>query len=103
MRVKFPSLLPGVLFLVDFAADQGEDGASAPDRDARRVRDFRSGAAKAYCHGRVALPGGTRTARTKENTMSSLPKKTKATVIPCLRYRDAPAAIEWLCRAFGFE
>ena len=23
-------------------------------------------------------------------------------VIPCLRYRDAPAAIEWLCRAFGF-
>lgn len=24
-------------------------------------------------------------------------------VIPCLRYRDAPAAIEWLCRAFGFE
>jgi uncharacterized glyoxalase superfamily protein PhnB len=26
-----------------------------------------------------------------------------AAVIPCLRYRDAPAAIEWLCRAFGFE
>ena len=24
-------------------------------------------------------------------------------VIPCLRYRDAPAAIAWLCRAFGFE
>jgi uncharacterized glyoxalase superfamily protein PhnB len=24
-------------------------------------------------------------------------------VIPCLRYRDAPAAIEWLCRVFGFE
>jgi uncharacterized glyoxalase superfamily protein PhnB len=21
----------------------------------------------------------------------------------CLRYRDAQAAIEWLCRAFGFE
>jgi uncharacterized glyoxalase superfamily protein PhnB len=31
------------------------------------------------------------------------PKKTRATVIPCLRYRDAPAAIDWLCRAFGFE
>ncbi len=28
---------------------------------------------------------------------------TKATVIPCLRYRNAPAAIEWLCQAFGFE
>jgi len=35
--------------------------------------------------------------------MSDLAKNTKATVIPCLRYRDAPAAIEWLCRVFGFE
>jgi uncharacterized glyoxalase superfamily protein PhnB len=30
-------------------------------------------------------------------------KNTKATFIPVLRYRDAPAAIEWLCHAFGFE
>ncbi|MGR4068740.1 VOC family protein [Halomonas sp. LR3S48] len=35
--------------------------------------------------------------------MSSIAKNTRATVIPCLRYRDAPTAIEWLCRAFGFE
>lgn len=28
---------------------------------------------------------------------------TKATIIPCLRYADAPAAIEFLCDAFGFE
>src|SRR5690606_38207307 len=28
---------------------------------------------------------------------------TTSPIIPCLRYRDAPAAIEWLCRAFGFE
>lgn len=28
---------------------------------------------------------------------------TKATIIPSLRYRDALAAIEWLCDAFGFE
>ena len=35
--------------------------------------------------------------------MPSFAKSTKATVIPCLRYRDAPAAIEWLCQAFGFE
>ncbi len=27
----------------------------------------------------------------------------KATIIPTMKYRDAPAAIEWLCRAFGFE
>ena len=24
-------------------------------------------------------------------------------VIPVLRYRNAPAAIDWLCRTFGFE
>jgi uncharacterized glyoxalase superfamily protein PhnB len=30
-------------------------------------------------------------------------KDTVATVISCLRYRDAPAAIDWLQRAFGFE
>ncbi|WP_202842918.1 VOC family protein [Luteimonas saliphila] len=28
---------------------------------------------------------------------------TTSTIIPCLRYRDAPAAIEWLCGAFDFE
>lgn len=28
----------------------------------------------------------------------------KATaIIPCLSYQDAPEAIEWLCKAFGFE
>jgi uncharacterized glyoxalase superfamily protein PhnB len=26
----------------------------------------------------------------------------KSTVIPALRYRDAPAAIEWLCSVLGF-
>ena len=35
--------------------------------------------------------------------MSTPAKDTKATVIPCLRYRDAPAAIEWLCSTFGFN
>ncbi len=35
--------------------------------------------------------------------MSNLAKSTKVSVIPCLRYRDAPAAIDWLCSAFGFE
>lgn len=28
---------------------------------------------------------------------------TGSTIIPCLRYRDALAAIDWLCEAFGFE
>jgi uncharacterized glyoxalase superfamily protein PhnB len=35
--------------------------------------------------------------------MPAKAKNTTATIIPALRYRDAPAAIEWLCRAFGFE
>jgi uncharacterized glyoxalase superfamily protein PhnB len=26
-----------------------------------------------------------------------------ANIIPSMRYRDAGAAIDWLCRAFGFE
>ena len=26
-----------------------------------------------------------------------------ATIVPSMRYRDAPAAIDWLCEAFGFE
>lgn len=26
-----------------------------------------------------------------------------STIIPCLRYRNALEAIEWLCRAFGFQ
>ena len=33
----------------------------------------------------------------------SQPAVTTSTIIPCLRYRDAHAAIDWLCRAFGFE
>ncbi len=38
-----------------------------------------------------------------EKTRVSAPKTTGSSVIPCLRYRDAAAAIEWLCGAFGFE
>lgn len=34
--------------------------------------------------------------------MSTAPD-TVCTMMPCLRYRDAHAAIDWLCRAFGFE
>ena len=30
-------------------------------------------------------------------------KSTHARIIPGMRYRNAPAAIEWLCKAFGFE
>ena len=35
--------------------------------------------------------------------MSSIPKQTLCTVVPCMRYRDAPAAIDWLCDTFGFK
>src|SRR5690554_6777466 len=39
----------------------------------------------------------------KESAMSTLAKRTRSTVIPCLRYRNAAVAIDWLCTAFGFE
>lgn len=34
-----------------------------------------------------------------------MPTKTdhRSTIMPCLNYRDAPAAIDWLETAFGFE
>ena len=35
--------------------------------------------------------------------MPAITKQTRATVIPSLRYRNAPAAIDWLCQVFGFE
>jgi uncharacterized glyoxalase superfamily protein PhnB len=35
--------------------------------------------------------------------MGHAAKDTVCTVVPCLRYRDALGAIDWLCRAFGFE
>jgi len=35
--------------------------------------------------------------------MADNAKDAIATIIPTLRYRDAAAAVEWLCQAFGFE
>jgi uncharacterized glyoxalase superfamily protein PhnB len=35
--------------------------------------------------------------------MPVLAKRTKATLMPCLQYRNASKAIEWLCQTFGFE
>ena len=35
--------------------------------------------------------------------MSAIAANTTATIIPSLRYRNALAAIDWLCNAFGFE
>ena len=35
--------------------------------------------------------------------MSDLTHTTRSTLIPSLRYNDAPAAIEWLAKAFGFH
>ncbi|AEC20840.1 hypothetical protein PT7_2300 [Pusillimonas sp. T7-7] len=35
--------------------------------------------------------------------MPSPSSSSKSAIIPCLRYRNAAAAIEWLCTAFGFK
>jgi uncharacterized glyoxalase superfamily protein PhnB len=34
---------------------------------------------------------------------ASVHEPVRGTVVPTLRYRDVPAAIDWLCTAFGFE
>ena len=34
--------------------------------------------------------------------MTNSSKTNSPTIIPTLRYRDAPSAIDWLCKAFGF-
>lgn len=34
--------------------------------------------------------------------MSTSPTTVASTIIPCLRYRNAPAAVVWLCDVFGF-
>jgi uncharacterized glyoxalase superfamily protein PhnB len=39
----------------------------------------------------------------KEKILASLAKNTRATIIPGMSYRDAAAAIQWLCDTFGFE
>lgn len=35
--------------------------------------------------------------------MPGVPPPDRPNIFPCLRYEDAPAAIDWLVRAFGFE
>lgn len=35
--------------------------------------------------------------------MTSQTRELKSTIMPTMRYRDANAAIDWLCRVFGFE
>ena len=39
---------------------------------------------------------------TDTRVMTNFPKQCTSTIIPGLRYKDAPAAIEWLCKALGF-
>ena len=39
----------------------------------------------------------------KEIGMPENTAATGATMIPTMRYHDTPAAIEWLCEAFGFQ
>jgi uncharacterized glyoxalase superfamily protein PhnB len=35
--------------------------------------------------------------------MADNARNTTATVVPTMRYENAPAAVDWLCEAFGFE
>ncbi|MEM1308376.1 MAG: VOC family protein [Cyanobacteria bacterium P01_H01_bin.153] len=40
---------------------------------------------------------------TSEDEIAQAMTNQVATIIPTLRYRDAAAAVDWLCQAFGFE
>ena len=42
-------------------------------------------------------------ANAKTDDLMNVQQPVKGTVVPTLRYRDVPAAIAWLCTAFGFE
>jgi uncharacterized glyoxalase superfamily protein PhnB len=35
--------------------------------------------------------------------MTGASDNSKSTIMPTMRYKDAPAAIDWLCKVFGFE
>ena len=35
--------------------------------------------------------------------MTGASNNSKSTIMPTMRYNDAPAAIDWLCKVFGFE
>jgi uncharacterized glyoxalase superfamily protein PhnB len=51
----------------------------------------------------IPVPPQARRPSSEISTMPTFAKNTVATIIPSLRYRDALAAIDWLCRAFGFQ
>ncbi len=42
-------------------------------------------------------------ANNAKDAIAHAPTYQFATIIPTLRYRDASAAVDWLCQAFGFE
>jgi uncharacterized glyoxalase superfamily protein PhnB len=48
-------------------------------------------------------PAGSHPSKTPAAARRIVAGMTDQTIFPALRYRDAPAAIEWLGRAFGFE
>src|SRR4051812_8072865 len=48
-------------------------------------------------------PGGSHPSKTRPPAVPIVRVMSDQTIFPALRYRDAPAAIEWLGRAFGFE
>ena len=51
-----------------------------------------------------SCPANSRRHAEQMSTAKALLTATAATsVVPTLRYRDVPAAVEWLCAAFGFE
>ena len=51
----------------------------------------------------AAKPGAARSKAAKTRKANVGKAVTKANVMPCLTYREAQAAVEFLCKAFGFK
>ena len=45
----------------------------------------------------------TQTTASSSSVASPTASASRSTIMPAMRYRNAPAAIDWLCQVFGFE
>lgn len=70
---------------------------------AKKAKASKSRASKKAAKAKRSRSSKLKASKTRRSkTGASKAATTKANVMPCLTYRDAPAAIEFLCGAFGF-
>jgi uncharacterized glyoxalase superfamily protein PhnB len=79
----------------------GSYGQWTTEPKMRQSGAMRKGEGAGFCRLRETLDSGVMS--TGSTLLDSPARNTIVTVIPSLRYRDALAMIDWLCKAFGFE